>query len=216
MAGQVFQTGLTQTFEKKEKKVFGVVTAMVVDNVDCTGEMRVMLQLPFLPGFFPWARVATPMAGMGYGSHFIPQPGTEVLVAFHHGDVREPYIIGSLHNTIDRPPALLPTDAITKRTIRTPLGQEVTFDEKLQSVTIKNTTFNTLTLDAKGAMLSSPMASVMLDPAGNITITAIRSLTLQSNVITITGGTVTIASTKSLTLAGGPQCTIAAGQVDIG
>jgi len=213
----MLEAGLTQTFQKKEKKIYGVTTAMVLDNVDCTGEMRVMLQIPFLPGFFPWARVATPMAGMGYGAHMIPQPGTEVLVAFNHGDIREPFIVGSLHNTTDRPPALSPTDAITKRTIRTPLGQEVSFDEALQSVTIKNTTFNSLTLDAKGASLSVPPAtSVTLGIDGRVTITAITELTLQSNIINITGTKVNISSTASTTINGGAQCSILGAQVDIG
>ena len=51
----------------------------------------------------------------------MPQIGDEVLVGFNQGDVREPFVLGTLWNTIDRPPALLPTDAVTQRKIRTPL-----------------------------------------------------------------------------------------------
>lgn len=216
MASKLFELGATQNFKEKDKKVYGVVSATVIDNVDCTGEARVQLLLPWLPGFEPWARVSTPMAGMGRGTFFIPQIGDEVLVAFNQGDVREPYIIGSLWNTLDRPPALLPSDAINKRVIRTPLGQEVAFDEALSSVTIRNTTFNSLTLDLKGAEMSTPLASVTLDVLGNVTITAIKELTLQSNVINITGGKINILSTVSTTVNGGPQCTIAGAQIDIG
>lgn len=215
---KLFEMGTTQTFREKdkEKRIYGVVSAMVVDNVDCTGEARVQLMLPWLPGCMPWARVATPMAGMARGTFFIPQIGDEVLVAFNHGDVREPFIIGSLWNTLDRPPALLPTDAVTKRVIRTPLGQEVSFDEALQAVTIRNTTFNSLTLDLKGASLSTPLASITLDVAGGVTITAIKELTLQSNVINITGGKVNITSVSSTTINGGGHCMLAGTQIDIG
>jgi phage baseplate assembly protein gpV len=213
---KLYELGATQTFKEKEKKVYGVVSATVIDNVDCTGEARVQLLLPWLPGFMPWARVATPMAGLARGTFFIPQIGDEVLVAFNQGDVREPFIIGSLWNTTDRPPALAPTDAVTKRVIRTPLGQEVSFDEALQSVTIRNTTFNSLTLDPMQAKLSSPLASITLDVKGSVTITAIKDLTLQSNVVNITGGKVNITGTLSTTINGGAHCRLAGTQIDIG
>ena len=218
MAGELFESGLTQSFgnsREKDKKIYGVTPATVIDNVDCMGEARVQLRLAWLPGYEPWARVATPMAGMGRGAFFIPQIGDEVMVAFNQGDVREPYVIGSLWNTIDRPPALAPSDAITKRSIRTPFGQEVTFDEATQSVTIRNTTQHTLSLDPTQAQLATGLASVTLDVAGNVTITAIKELTLQANMININGGKVNINAVNGATVNGGTQCSITATQVDI-
>ena len=76
-----------------------------------TAVRRVQLALPWLPGYQPWARLANQSAGTDRGSYFVPQAGDEVLVAFNHGDVREPYVLGSLWNTIDKPPADDPTDA---------------------------------------------------------------------------------------------------------
>ena len=38
------------------------------------------------------------------GFYFRPEIGDEVIVAFEHGDVRFPYIIGSVWNGKDRPP----------------------------------------------------------------------------------------------------------------
>ena len=52
-----------------------------------------------------WARVATPMAGPDRGFVFIPEVDDEVIVGFLHGDVRFPYILGSLWSTEDTPPA---------------------------------------------------------------------------------------------------------------
>ena len=59
---------------------------------------RVQVQLPFIDALdlSPWARIAVPMAGLGHGHYFIPNLSDEVLVAFEHGDVNAPYIIGSL------------------------------------------------------------------------------------------------------------------------
>jgi uncharacterized protein involved in type VI secretion and phage assembly len=52
-----------------------------------------------------WARIAAPMAGAGYGVSFLPAVGDEVLVAFAHGDLRAPYILGGLWNGKDKPPS---------------------------------------------------------------------------------------------------------------
>jgi uncharacterized protein involved in type VI secretion and phage assembly len=92
MANEAVQFGVTQGFDMKppEQKMFGVSLAIVINNVDCTGEARVQLRLPWLPGYTPWARLSVQMAGMGSGSFCVQQIGDEVMVAFHHGDVREP------------------------------------------------------------------------------------------------------------------------------
>jgi uncharacterized protein involved in type VI secretion and phage assembly len=213
----IFKFGLTQEFhdKQKDKKIFGVTSGTVISNMDLMGEARVQLMLPWLPGYQPWARVVAPMAGMARGTYFIPQPGDEVLVAFNHGDVREPFVMGSLWNTVDRPPALIPTDPVTKRTIRTPLGQEISFDEKLQSVTISNTTRNSLALDLKGANLSTPTASITLGVDGSVTITGANSISLKAPTISIEGGKVSVKSVAGTRIDGGKECTIKAATVNL-
>lgn len=207
---------------KKDDHIYGVAVAVVVNNIDLLGEARVQLNLPWAPGFLPWARVATTMAGMARGTYFIPQIGDEVLVAFNQGDIREPFVIGALWNTLDRPPALLPTDPVNKRLIRTPLGQQVVFDDLMQSVTINNSTFQTLTLGAESASLEAGLlpppakSSVSLDIFGNVTITGEVSITLKAPSIVLDGDTVQITGSVSATLNGGGQCTIAGLQIDIG
>jgi phage baseplate assembly protein V len=163
-----------------------LTTATEINNIDCTGEARVQLLLPWLPGYMPWARMSTTMAGLGRGTYFMPQIGDEVVVAFNHGDVREPYILGGTWSTIDRPPSLAPTDPVTTRKIRTPLGHELSFDEALQSVTLTSNTMSTVTLDPQKAQLSTPTASVTIGKAGDVTITAATKLTLKAPVIEIT------------------------------
>lgn len=46
------------------------------------------------PLIAPWARVASPELGV----YQIPQLGDEVLVAFEHGDLSRPYVLGQLWN----------------------------------------------------------------------------------------------------------------------
>lgn len=196
--------------------VNGVSVATVINNIDSTGEARVQLMLPWLPGFFPWARVSTPMAGMLRGTFFIPQFGDEVLVAFNQGDVREPYVLGSLWNTIDRPPALLPTDAVTQRRIRTPLGHELSFDEVTQSVTLSSNTFSTVTLDPLKAEISTPLAKVAIGKGGDVTISAATKLTLTATVIEISAESgVSIQSKGVATFKAGTACEVQGAMVHI-
>jgi phage baseplate assembly protein gpV len=215
MAQSLFEFGW-QPAGEKDDKIYGVAIATVIDNVDLLSEARVQLILPWAPGFMPWARIATLMGGLERGTYFIPQIGDEVLVAFNHGDIREPYVLGGLWNTLDRPPTPIPTDAITKRIIRTPLQQEITFDDLLQSITISNLLQFSLGLGPAQANLASAGASVSLDIAGNVTITGAVSITLQAPTITIAGTNVTISGSAGATLNGGANCTIAGAEVNIG
>ncbi|MCB1901135.1 MAG: type VI secretion system tip protein VgrG [Rhodocyclaceae bacterium] len=45
-----------------------------------------------------WVRVMSPVAGANWGGVFVPRPGQEVVVAFMHGDIDRPVVIGALHN----------------------------------------------------------------------------------------------------------------------
>jgi uncharacterized protein involved in type VI secretion and phage assembly len=209
-----FDFGL-EAREPDDQRIYGVAPAMVIGNIDTTGEARVQVSLPWLPGVTPWARIATPMAGMGRGFYFVPQIGDEVLVAFNQGDIREPYVIGALWNTTDRPPALLPTDPVTKRIIRSPLGQEIVLDDTKLSVKLDNEVGMTVEIDATSAVVSAPGGSVKVELGGKVTVTALRELTLQGNIININGGRVRIRGTVGTEINGGPECVIRGGVVRI-
>ena len=200
------------------RKVYGVTVATVVNNLDSTMEGRVQIQLPWAPGLAPWARVAAPLAGLMHGAYFMPQIGQEVLVAFNNGDVGEPYILGALWNTIDRPPLLAPTDAVNRRFLRTPLGHEIEFNEVTQTLTITSTTQQKITLDPARIELSAGLgaASVQVTTAGAIVLTAATSIDLSAPSVTINGATaVTIQGGASATLNGGALCTVQGAVVKI-
>ena len=89
-------------------KVFGVVPAIVTNNKDDDGHYRVKVRFPWLPNGGDtnpeeswWCRIASPMAGKNRGFFNLPEVGDEVLVAFEHGDINRPYVIGMLWNTDD-------------------------------------------------------------------------------------------------------------------
>lgn len=83
----------------------GVVVAIVTDNNDPNNTARVKLKFPWLDDSYEsdWARITQLGAGPDSGAHFIPEVNDEVLVAFEFGDIRRPYVVGSLHNGQDKP-----------------------------------------------------------------------------------------------------------------
>ncbi|MGY4828749.1 phage baseplate assembly protein V [Sphaerotilaceae bacterium SBD11-9] len=220
MADEAVQFGFTQQFqahpgESPDRKIYGVSVATVINNVDTTGQARVQLQLPWLPLVTPWARLSNMMAGMSRGSYFVPQIGDEVLVSFNHGDVREPYVLGTLWNTMDQPPAVSPTDALTKRMIRTPLGHELSFDEAAQTVTLKSNSQATLTLGLDKAELSTPAAKVTVGIAGDVTITAATKLTLDASVIEIKAQGALLVNGKTISISATGNCAVSGSIVAI-
>jgi uncharacterized protein involved in type VI secretion and phage assembly len=102
---------LSEISEREQRnKVYGVVVAIVTNNKDDQkGHYRVKVRFPWLPNGgasnaeeSDWCRIATPMAGNGRGLFLLPEVGDEVLVAFEHGDIARPYVVGCLWNGEDK------------------------------------------------------------------------------------------------------------------
>lgn len=87
----------------------GVVTAVVTDIKDPDKLGRVKVQYQWLGEKMVsfWARCARPSAGKDYGHLWFPDVDEEVLVAFEHGDVNFPIVIGSMWSARNKPPAAL-------------------------------------------------------------------------------------------------------------
>jgi phage baseplate assembly protein V len=200
-----------------EGGTFGVAVGQVIDNIDSLSLGRVQLSLPWLPDFEPWARVAVLSAGSGRGTWFIPQVGDEVLVAFEHGDVRQPYVIGSLWNGSDSPPADSPTDSVGRRIIKTPAGHEIELDDVKQSITITSSSEQTVTITPDTIELSAgnDAAKITLETAGTITLKAAVKIELQAPEVKISGTNVELSGDAAATLKGGATCTVQGGVVRI-
>lgn len=81
-------------------RVDGVVCGVVTDVKDPLELARVRVMLPWLsPDYVTgWAPVTQLFAGQAGGALFLPQPKDQVLVAFENGDLRRPYVLGSVVN----------------------------------------------------------------------------------------------------------------------
>jgi type VI secretion system secreted protein VgrG len=78
-----------------------------------------------------WIRVAQATAGAGWGAHFWPRVGHEVVVAFVEGDPDRPLIVSSVYNGINVPPYDLPKGQTRSgyKSRSTPKGKANNFNE---------------------------------------------------------------------------------------
>jgi len=105
-------------------RIYGVVTGVVSNNRDPEGMHRVRLRFPWLDPEQEsnWARVVAIGAGDDRGAYFLPEVDDEVLVAFEHGSVEHPFVVGSLWNGKDRPPESNDDGRNDHRTIKSRSG----------------------------------------------------------------------------------------------
>ena len=139
---------------------FSIAPGIVKDNLNVLSEGRVQVHIPELPDFDPWARVVGLGAGSGRGFLWLPEVDDEVLVAFNRNDSRDAYVIGGLWSTLNRPPATLPTDLISKRIIKTgkknsPLNHTIEIDDLLQSIKITTATSQEIVMDTEKISIST-------------------------------------------------------------
>ena len=87
------------------RPIYGVVVGIVTQNDDQEKIGRVKVKFPWLSDNdeSDWARIAFLGAGPNAGAVFLPEVGDEVLVAFEHGDIGRPFVLGGLYNGKDKP-----------------------------------------------------------------------------------------------------------------
>lgn len=190
----------------------GVLTAIVIDNIDPLGQGRVKVRFQ---GRSPgdnrgdlWARVATLMAGDRRGSWFLPDIDDEVLVAFDASDPNLGYVVGALWSDAHTPPetmqagnykkvlrsrngvevALNDQDGQESFVVKTPGGQKVMLRDGPGSVEISDSNGNTLRLETSG-----------------ITVTSSATVHVQASTVKISCGMLTVDSGMSK-FSGVVQC----------
>ncbi len=183
--------------------VNGVMVGVVTNNKDPEGFARVKLSLPMQEGQNEtnWTRIATMMAGKNRGSLFIPEVGDEVLVAFHLGDVTQPYVIGMLWS--EKQPSPKSDDKNNIRKIKTRSGHEIIFDDddSKGKITIKTNKAQSIELDDEKDIIKineksgNNMIQISGGSKNEITIKS------QTSVITMNSkGDISLSSDKALKL----------------
>ncbi len=174
----------SQSHRAIASRIYGVVVGVITNNEDPEGLGRVKVKYPWLSDEdeSDWARIATLMAGNERGIYFLPEVDDEVLVAFEHGDVRLPYIIGSLWNGKELPPATNEDGANNIRVIKSRSGHVIRLNDEEGAETIEivdkteknsiifDTANNTIAITTDGDItLSASQGNIKLE-AQNIEI----------------------------------------------
>ncbi len=194
---------------RHRNRIYGVVTAKVTSLEDPESLGRVQVMFPWLPKYKDadlssnWARIATPMGGADRGFFFTPEVDDEVLVAFEHGDVNYPYIVGMLWNNTDKPPTgtkgVLADDKkkVNQRILCSRSGHKIILDdtEGEEQVFIQSKSGHQFILYDKGGsesitildktgrnkmVIDSAKNSMAIEVDGDFSVTAKGKITLKS------------------------------------
>ena len=191
-------------------RVYGVLVGVVTNNKDPDNLGRVKVRFPWLTSDdvaaeSNWARVATPMAGQERGIYFLPEVGDEVLVAFEHGKVEFPYVLGALWNGSAKPPETNSDGYNARRTIKSVSGHVITLDDKEGTIEIIDSSGN------NSIVISAADDTITIKAKSDITIESGGALKLIGNGITISsqaeitaeaGGTMDLKSDSQLNIKG--------------
>ncbi len=115
------------------------LVGLVTDNNDPEGWGRVKVKFPTLSTDDDsyWARVVGLGAGNDRGFYCLPEIDDEVLVAFEHGDIHRPYIMGGVWNgkdkTVETVNDTIQSGKVNLRTIKTREGHMIQFVEEGKS-----------------------------------------------------------------------------------
>ncbi len=190
-----------------DRRYYGVVEALVTNVTDDPEhECRVTLRFPFFDGATAesdWCRVAQPYAGKGYGAVFLPEVGDEVLVAFVHGDMRFPIVLGGLYNGVDKPPTDR-TASQDQKMIRTRHGHQVVLDDSpgKQAIRITTKDGHELVLDDAGGTVAvtGKDVKITLDDSGTVTVEGTNVAVKGTSAVTVNAPDVTVTGTASVTV----------------
>jgi len=181
-----------------DQRYYGVAEALVTDVNDPQKLGRVKLKLPWFDPDMEteWCRVRQFYAGNQYGAFFLPEVGDEVLVAFIHGDMRLPIILGGLYNGQDKPPTHRAKNKDEKM-IRTKGGHRIIFDdtsgsEKISIVDAKDensividTVANSITVKSSKGKLVFEGQGIEINSGIGIEVKAKTNIDLKGSTVNI-------------------------------
>lgn len=97
--------GRLKRTEEGGERIYGVVLGVVTENYKKELPGMVQVQIPVRDeesSIYRWAKTAQMYSGKEWGQYFQPEIGDQVLLAFEHGNIERPFIIGSVPRSNDK------------------------------------------------------------------------------------------------------------------
>jgi phage protein D/phage baseplate assembly protein gpV len=180
------------------ERYYGVAVATVTDIDDPQKMARVKVMLPWLSEDVSttWARLVAPGAGNEYGVMWMPQVGDEVLVAFEHGDIDYPVVLGGLWNGKDVVPfdygSAIDSGTVTYCGFTSRTGHKVSFFESSSESKI-----HLLTAAGKVSIeLDDKNEVIKVETTGKLVVKAETDIEIKA------GGAMKLEATGQLTIKG--------------
>jgi uncharacterized protein involved in type VI secretion and phage assembly len=199
----------------RSDRFYGMTVGIVTNNQDPDKLGRVKVRFPWLSDTEEshWARVLTPMAGKARGIYFLPEVEDEVLVAFEHGMMEFPYVLGALWNGKDAPPATNDDGKNNLRVIKSRSGHAIILDdtEGEENITIADKTGKNM------IVISSKENTISIIADSDITLESTNGkLKLSGKGIEIkSGAEIKIEASQNMDVKAGPQLNIKGNMVNI-
>ena len=210
--------------EGETANVSGVAIGVVKENwnQDHPGMVRVQISLGADgKNLTDWIPVAVPYGGKEFGTYFQPEIGSQVVLAFHLGDINCPIVIGCLWNRTDTLPPDTANEKNTVKLIRTKGGNTISIseesgkekitvetkgklklllDDENQKISLQDEKAdNAVVLDAKGGeMKFSSKKSAVFEMNGKKMLTLDGS----ANSVTVKAGSISLEADQGLKLKG--------------
>lgn len=190
-----------------------LMVGIVTDNEDPENMGRVKVKLPTLTEDHAsnWARVVSMGAANSRGFDCLPEINDEVLIAFEHGDIHRPYVLGGVWNGEDVPPNAVTDNVqggkVRLRTIQTRIGHKIQFIDEDKGNSKTGTLITTkgghkaYLNDSSNLVTIQSTGDIKIDAPGNIEITA--------------GEKITIKAGTGMSIEGGPNMSLKAGMINI-
>lgn len=200
-----------------------MLVGIVTDNEDPEGMGRVKVMFPTLTEEHTsnWARVVSMGAADGRGFDCLPEIDDEVLVAFEHGDIHRPYVLGGVWNGQDAPPNSPDKNVqggqVRQRTFQTRVGHKLQFVEEDQD-TKKGIYLHTqgghqLSMNESEQLIEIVTQGknrvVLNDASGSITLEATGTISIKAP------GSVTVEGSGSVAVKGGGSVSIQGGTISL-
>src|SRR5438477_939562 len=194
----------------------GVVVAQVTDNNDPNNQARVKLKFPWLDDNYEsdLARVTQLGAGPNSGALFMPEVNDEVLVAFEFGDIRRPFVVGSLYNGQDTPnlgSSLFNDGQVMRRRFTSRKGHLMLFFDDPNNARVAilssdgnlkvslNETNSEIHISSQGKVHVESQQDMTFESQANLKLSAQQGITLEAQT------NLNLKGSSGATLDGGPQ-----------